>query len=200
MTELATIFKALADETRAFLKGGVPDAVSQTNAQLMEIMMAQDFQDLTGQVIKKIVALAQEMEASILATLYLKELGVKRIVAKALTLDHAKVLRRLGATEVVFPERDMAYRLAERLATPNVFERFAVSEGFSAVELSAPAPLVGLTLREAELRSRYGVTVVAIRKHGERVIIVPDGWERVEPGDVLVVIGPDEQVRAFEHL
>lgn len=147
-----------------------------------------------------VVSIGQNMEASILATLYVRELGVKRIVAKALTLDHAKVLKRLGATEVVFPERDMAYRLAERLATPNVFERFAVSEGFSAVELSVPAPLVGLTLREAELRSRYGVTVVAIRKQGERVIVVPDGSERVEPGDVLVVIGPDEQVRAFEHL
>ncbi len=147
-----------------------------------------------------VISIGQEMEASILAALYLKELGVKRIVAKALTLDHAKVLKRLGATEVVFPERDMAYRLAERLAVPNVFERFAVSAGFSAEELAAPASLVGLTLQEAELRPRYGVTAVAIRKQGDRVIVAPDGSERIEPGDVLVVIGPDERVRAFEQL
>lgn len=147
-----------------------------------------------------VVSVGQEMEASILATLYLRELGVKKIIAKALTLDHAKVLRRVGASEVVFPERDMAYRLADRLATPNVFERFAVSEGISAVELAAPAPLVGQTLREAALRVRYGVTAVAIRKQGNQVIAAPDGSERIEPGDVLVVIGPDEQVRAFQRL
>ncbi|HWP35640.1 MAG TPA: TrkA family potassium uptake protein [Thermodesulfobacteriota bacterium] len=147
-----------------------------------------------------VVSVGQEMEASILATLYLKELGVRKIVAKALTADHAKVLRRLGATEVVFPERDMAYRLAERLSLPNVFEHFAVAEGFSAAELLAPAPLAGRTLREAELRRRYGVTVVALRKQGGGVIVAPDGSERIEPGDVLVVIGPDEQIRAFERL
>ncbi|MGH7340619.1 MAG: potassium channel family protein, partial [Candidatus Rokuibacteriota bacterium] len=99
-----------------------------------------------------VVSVGQEMEASILVTLYLRELGIKKIIAKALTLDHAKVLKRLGASEVVFPERDMAYRLAERLATPNVFERIAVSEGVSAVELAAPAAVVGQTLREAALR------------------------------------------------
>jgi trk system potassium uptake protein TrkA len=147
-----------------------------------------------------IVSVGQEMEASILATLYLRELGVKRIVAKALTLDHAKVLRRLGAGEVVFPERDMAHRLAERLATPNVFERFAISDGVSAVELSAPEVIVGQTLREADLRARFGVTAVAIRKKGGQVIAAPDGSERVEAGDVLVVIGSDAQVGAFERL
>ncbi|HEX7126381.1 MAG TPA: TrkA family potassium uptake protein [Thermodesulfobacteriota bacterium] len=147
-----------------------------------------------------VVSVGQEMEASILATLYLRELGARKIIAKAITLDHAKVLRRLGASEVVFPERDMAYRLAERLATPNVFERFAVSEGVTAAELVAPAPLVGVTLREAALRSRYGVTAVAIRKQGNQVIAAPDGSERIDRGDVLVVIGPDEQVRAFERL
>ncbi len=147
-----------------------------------------------------VVSVGQEMEASILVTLYLRELGLKRIVAKALTLDHAKVLKRLGAHEVVFPERDMAYRLAERLATPNVFERFAVSEGMSAVELAAPAAIVGQTLREAALRVRYGVTAVAIRKQGNQVIAAPDGSEKVEQGDVLVVIGPDEAVRAFERM
>ncbi|HEY8370168.1 MAG TPA: TrkA family potassium uptake protein [Thermodesulfobacteriota bacterium] len=147
-----------------------------------------------------VVSVGQEMEASILATLYLRELGARRIVAKAITLDHAKVLRRLGASEVVFPERDMAYRLAERLATPNVFERFAVCEGVSAVELAAPAPIVGLTLGEAALRARYGVTAVAIRKPDNQVIAAPDGSERVERGDVLVVIGPDDRVRAFERL
>ncbi len=147
-----------------------------------------------------VVSVGQEMEASILVTLYLREFGVKKIIAKAVTLDHAKVLKRLGASEVVFPERDMAYRLAERLATPNVFERFAVSEGVTAVELTAPAPIVGRTLREAALRVKYGVTAVAIRKKGDQVIAAPDGSERIDPGDVLVVIGPDEQVRAFERL
>ncbi len=147
-----------------------------------------------------VISIGQEMEASILATLYLKELGVKKIVVKALTLDHAKVLKRLGATEVVFPERDMAYRLAERLAMPNVFERFAIAAGFSAEELAAPESLVGLTLQEAQLRARHGVTAVAIRKPGDRVIVAPDGSERIEPGDVLVVIGPDERIRAFEQL
>lgn len=153
-----------------------------------------------GEADAAIVSVGQEMEASILVTLYLKELGVKKIIAKATTLDHAKVLRRLGASEVVFPERDMAYRLAERLATPNVFERFAVSEGVTAAELAAPAAIVGQTLKEAALRAKYGVTAVAIRKAGNQVIAAPDGSERLDEGDVLMVIGPDEAVRAFERL
>lgn len=134
---------------------------------------------------------AQAMEASILTTALLRQMGVPRIVARSLSELHARVLRAVGAHEVVSPEEEMGHRLARRLAEPNVLERLELGEDAELVELAAPESFIGQTLVDLKVRQRFGVTVVAVRRAGS-VRASPGAGDRLEPGDVLVVIGDPE--------
>jgi len=131
---------------------------------------------------------AEAMEASILATTLLRQIGVPQIVARSLSRLHARVLRAVGAHVVVSPEEEMGERLARRLAQPNVLERVLLGGAAELAELEAPAEFVGKTLVELDVRRRYGVSVVAIRR-GSSVLASLEQNERMAPGDVLVVIG-----------
>ncbi len=134
---------------------------------------------------------AQSMEASILTTALLRQMGVPRIVARSLSELHARVLRAVGAHEVVSPEEEMGHRLARRLAEPNVLERLELGEDAELVELAAPESFIGKTLVDLNVRQQFGVTVVAVRRAGA-VRASLGGGDRLEPGDVLVVIGDPE--------
>ncbi len=136
---------------------------------------------------------AESMEASILATALLRQMGVPRIVARSLSDLHARVLRAVGAHEVVSPEEEMGQRLARRLAEPSVLERFALGEGAELAELEVPAGWVGRSLVELNVRHRYEVTVVAIRR-GNTVRATVDASVPLRDGDVLVVIGEPEAI------
>jgi trk system potassium uptake protein TrkA len=134
---------------------------------------------------------AQAMEASILTTALLRQMGVPRIVARSLSELHARVLRAVGAHEVVSPEEEMGHRLARRLAEPNVLERLELGEDAELVELAAPESFIGKTLVDLNVRQQFGVTVVAVRRAGAVRASLGAG-DRLEPGDVLVVIGDPE--------
>ena len=155
-----------------------------------------------GEVDVAVVSLGERLDASILVTLYLKEMGVKRIVVKALSEDHAKVLTTIGATDVVFPERDMALRVAERLSTPTVLDQMEFMEGYSVVEMEAPKILHGMALRDADIRNRYGLSVVLIKRKGPggKVIVAPKAADVIEEGDVLVLLGEDAMIEKFKKL
>jgi trk system potassium uptake protein TrkA len=141
-----------------------------------------------------VVAIGVEaMEASILVTALLRQMGVPRIVARALSDLHARVLLAVGAHEVVSPEAEMGLRLARRLAEPNVLERLELGEGAQLAEVEAPAAFLGRTLVELDVRRRFGVSVVALRRGG-KVRATIDGSERVAEGDVMVVIGTAEAI------
>lgn len=141
-----------------------------------------------------VVAIGVEaMEASILVTALLKQMGVPRIVARALSDLHARVLLAVGAHEVVSPEVEMGQRLARRLAQPTVLERLELGEGAELAEVEAPASFVGRTLVELDVRRRFAVSVVAL-KRGGTVRATIDGSEQVAEGDVMVVIGTAEAV------
>ena len=135
---------------------------------------------------------AKSTEASILTTALLRQIGIPRIVARAFTELHARVLLAVGAHEVVKPEDDMGRRLALRLANPGIVDQIQLGDAQLA-EVEAPQAFVGQTLAELDLRSRYKVSVLAVR-HDETIVSNPGADARVEAGDVLVVLGDPEDV------
>ena len=139
-----------------------------------------------------VVAIGSNVEASIMATANCKELGVPSVVAKATNELHGRILRRIGADSVVYPDRDCAHRLAQAVANHSVVDIFEVSEGCSIAEIGVPAAAGGKTLAEADFRNRFGVTVLCIRRavpgRDRRDVIIP------QPGDVL---GPDDRLIVF---
>ncbi|MEW5762781.1 MAG: TrkA family potassium uptake protein [Bacillota bacterium] len=145
-----------------------------------------------------IVAIGQDMQASILATVILKEMGVKHVIAKARTELHGRVLSKVGADKVVFPERDMGIRVARALVTKNILDQIELSPDYSILELVAPEAFVGKTLEESALRLKHGVTVLAIRR-GADVIISPGGKQVIEPGDILVTVGRNDRLKRLER-
>lgn len=146
-----------------------------------------------------VVAIGHDMEASILVTVTLKELGVGRVVAKAATNTHGTVLAKVGADRVIFPERDMGARLAQSLVSTNILDMLELSPDVSIVELVANGAMLGKTLTDLDLRARFGVTVLAIKKADE-LRISPGGDDLIENGDVLVAIGLNKDLAKLRRL
>lgn len=146
-----------------------------------------------------VVSLGEQMDASILVTLYLKELGLREIVVKAVSEDHGKILHLIGATEIVHPERDTARRVARGLGLRSIVEYLPLAADSSLVEVQVPAEFLGRTLAELEIRKRFQVLVVAI-KRGESLVLATGGDERLQPGDVLVLVGRDVDLDAVGRL
>jgi len=143
-----------------------------------------------------VVSIGENIEASILIVVQLKELGVKEIVAKAVNPLHGKVLEKLGVDRVVYPEKEMAIRVAHSLLVGEFIEEIPIGEKHSLFELKAFDFMLGKTLRELDVRRRFGVSVLAI-KRGENLIVNPMGDEKVLPGDILVVLGTTEQLSSM---
>ncbi|MBS3946752.1 MAG: TrkA family potassium uptake protein [Dethiobacter sp.] len=144
-----------------------------------------------------IVSIGQDIQASILTTLLLKELGVNYIVAKARTVLHGKVLQKIGADRIVFPERDMGIRVAHNLVAANVLDFIELSPEYSIVEIIVPQKMVGKSLRELDLRARFGLNVLAIRSADKKINISPDATDRLQHGDVMIVVGQNEEIQAL---
>lgn len=149
-----------------------------------------------------IVAIGSNMEASIMATANCKELGVPNVVAEATSELHGKVLRKIGADSVVYPDRDSAHRLARAIANHAVVDFLEVSEGYSIAEIDVPDGVRGLSLAEADLRKKSGVTVLCIRRADEdpqkpRKIVIPQASDKLEPGDRLIVFGETRKLDAL---
>ena len=145
-----------------------------------------------------VVSLGDHMDWSILVTLYLKELGIRKIVVKAISEDHGKVLTLIGATGVVHPERDTAVRLARALGARSIVEYLPLGVGFGLEEISAPRSFQGRKLRDLGIRQQHQVLVVAV-KNGERVDLVPGADYVVKEGDTLVIVGRDEGLAAVSE-
>ncbi|HOJ27226.1 MAG: TrkA family potassium uptake protein [Candidatus Saccharicenans sp.] len=142
-----------------------------------------------------VVSLGPEMEPSILTVLYLHELGVSRIMAKALSSDHGKILEAIGATDVIYPERDMAIRLAQKLSSRNVLEYLPLAENISIQEIVPPESFIGKKLKDLNLTNRYHVQVIAIRQLvPEKLIFIPGADFVIKDSDVLVVMGEEDNI------
>lgn len=150
-----------------------------------------------------VVAIGTDLEGSVLATLNLKELKIRQVVAKASTELHGTVLQRVGADRVIYPDRDMAIRLARSIAAPSILDYIELSGGASIVEMKAPAGMVGKTLAEARIRNIYGVHVLALRHKGvgqaEETTLAPSASDVISEGDTLVLFGPDERMRTMSQ-
>lgn len=146
-----------------------------------------------------IVAIGEDVQANTLTVLLLKELGVEYIVAKARNTLHGKMLVKLGVDRVVFPERDMGQRVAHNLVAANVLEYIELSPNLSMVEVTTPKSLVDKTLAETNLRAKYAINVVAI-KRGEQVIVPPVPSEKILAEDILFVVGDTSGIHRLEEL
>jgi trk system potassium uptake protein TrkA len=146
-----------------------------------------------------IVAIGNDMQSSILTTLILKELGVKKVIAKATSKTQGRVLEKVGADWVIYPERDMGSRVAHQLMSPNVLNYIQLSEEYNIEELKIPSSLTERSLRELDLRAKYNISVIAIVCN-EEIIITPSPDHIIHEGDLLVVIGSREDLAQFVNI
>ena len=140
-----------------------------------------------------IVSIGTDLEASVLVTMMLKEMGLKYIIAKAQNNLHAKILKKIGVDKVVFPERDMGKRIAHNLITPNIKEYIELEPDYSINEVKALPEFLNKTLSELDLQNKYGISVLAI-KTGNSCNIYPREKNVIKKNDFLIVIGETKRI------
>jgi len=146
-----------------------------------------------------IISFGEDLAASTLITLHLKEAKVKTIIVKAPNEDHKRVLERVGATQVIIPEREMADKVAKSLISPNVLDYIPLSEDYTISEVVPPTSFMGKTIGELRLRTKYHVEVIAVREMlPDRVTMVPKADFVIKDSDVLVVIGKTADVQKIK--
>lgn len=144
-----------------------------------------------------IVAIGDNIQASILTTIILKELGVKNITVKAQNDYHEKVLLKIGADHVVHPERDMGRRIANNMISNSVLDYLELSDEHSIVEIVASEKIDGHSILNLDIRAKYGINIVAIKRANE-IIVSPQANEIIHEKDILIVIGADADINRFE--
>jgi len=148
-----------------------------------------------------LVSTGTKISISILITLHLQELGVKKILAKAVDEDHEKILKKVGATEIIHPEKDMAVRVAKGLSTPNVMDFIPMEEGYNLLHVAPPRAFIGKSLRKLDLRAKYHVYVIAIKEIvPDNFILVPPADFVIKDSDLLIMIGKSEDIRRIKAL
>lgn len=146
-----------------------------------------------------VVAIGEDVQSNIMATLQLKEIGAKYIVATARNTLQAKLLEKIGANRVVLPERDMARRVAYNLASTSVMDYIELSPQFSIVEITVPKAFQNKTLAESNIRAKYGINIVAIKRQDD-LIISPLPSEELREHDIAVVVGSNDGINNLEEL
>ncbi len=146
-----------------------------------------------------IVSLTESMESSIIATLLLKEIGVPYIICKAKNDLQGKMLSKIGADQIVYPERDMGEWLANRLTSKNVLDIIDLNSNYSIVEINVAEDWIGKSLIELRLREKHGLNVIAI-KNKKKINITPSGDERIHKSDTLVVVSEHRKLKHIDKL
>src|SRR3954452_5301544 len=146
-----------------------------------------------------IVAIGNDMQSSILTVSLLKELGIKKVIAKALGKRHGQVLDKVGADWIIYPERDMGERVANQLLSPNMLNYIELSKEHSIEEIMIPSKMAEKSLRDLDIRAKYNVSVIAIVREGE-IIISPSPDQIIHKEDLLVMIGNREDIAKFSNI
>ena len=147
-----------------------------------------------------VVSIGTDLEASILVTMLCKEMGVEYVLTKASSDMHAKVLRRVGADKIVFPERDMGARVAYNLVSTSILDFIELSPDYSLVELEVPKAWIAASMKELNLRVNYGINVMAIRHADGGITVAPQGADILRAKDVLVAIGSNNSLAGLERI
>ncbi len=169
------------------------------------ILDVRDFHALSAVVTpdfdEAIVSMGESLESSIMTTLHLKKIGVKRIWAKATTDDHAAILKSIGAHEIIFPERETARRLAAHIINPNLLDFIPLEEDYRVMDVAPPDSFYGHTLAELDLRKNYGVFVLAIKELVPvRFVFLPPPDFVIKPSDILVMIGKEKDLMEIREM
>ncbi|MDF2726000.1 MAG: potassium transporter Trk [Paenibacillus sp.] len=144
-----------------------------------------------------VVAIGQDIQSSILTTIILKEIGVPKVVVKAQNELHGKVLQKIGADKVVYPERDMGQRVAHHLISSNIIDYIELSDDHSIAEIRASRAMIGKSLGQLDIRAKYGCNVMGI-KSGTAMNIAPRADDLIKEDDVLIVVGKNSDMKNFE--
>lgn len=144
-----------------------------------------------------IVAIGDDIQASILTTVILSELGIKKITVKAQNNYHEKILKKIGADQVVHPERDMGKRIAHRIVSPNILDYLEISKEHSIVELKVGPKMLHKSLLDLDIRAKYGCNVIGI-KQKEHINVSPSANKILQEDDILIIIGADRDLEKFE--
>ena len=159
-----------------------------------------------------IISMGEDIETSILATLIAKDLGVKNVIVKCVSPWHSKIAVKIGADKVVYPELEMAKKLAQSMASPNILEQIEFSKDYNLVEIIAPEILWGKTIKDSGIRNKYGINVIAIKRQTpivnddgqadikEETNVTPAPDDEILENDVLVVVGRQEQIDKLKKL
>jgi len=146
-----------------------------------------------------IVSLGDNISASVLVTLYLKDLHIENIYVKIISEDHGRALERIGATEVIFPERDLARKLAKSLSSPNLIDYLPLTDEYDIVEIAPPKEFIGKTLAELGLRSKYGINILAVRGLvPEKITMNPGGAFTIKDSDILLALGKPDDIEKMK--
>lgn len=162
-----------------------------TNESTLRELGAQNFDVV-------VVSIGTDIQSSIMVTLLLKEMGVKNIISKAVNNLHAKVLYRIGANRVVFPEQEMAIRIAQNLVTNNIFDFINLSSEHSIAEVKVKEEWIGKSILEVDFRKNYNITIIAIKNGIETKISITPSTIFIE-GDILLVLGTNEDIQSLDE-
>jgi trk system potassium uptake protein TrkA len=191
--------EVLAIDNNRDIVQSIKDRVSQ-----VVVADATDRKVLESLGVKKVdsaIVCIGSVEASVLTTLNLKDIGVRQVVAKAISEIHSRLLYKVGASEVFFPEKDQAASLAERLHSPNILEYLPFIEGYSIVEFTPPKNFIGKSLKSLNLINQYGIQVIAIKELvPNRLNLVPTGQFVLKDSDILILLGPNDALDKLQKI
>lgn len=165
-----------------------------TDADILDTIGVSDFEAVIVGIGEKYI------QNSILVTLILKEKGAKKIIAKAGTKTQGRVLSKVGADEIVFPEKDMGEKVARSLVSSNIMDFLEVSSDFSIVEIKTPKLMVGKNLIELNLRHKYGVTIISIKNEDGKIKSPPDVNYRFKEDDIVTLIGENKKLKKLHFI
>lgn len=146
-----------------------------------------------------VVAIASDYQASVMATIVCKEMGISTIVAKARDELHAKVLKKIGATKTVFPERDSALRLAHSITNRNIMDFITLSDEYDLVEVLPLQKWIGRSIIENDIQKKYGLNIIAI-KEGDDVILNPERDHMIKANSILTILAHKKNIQKFEQI
>lgn len=159
-----------------------------------------------------IISIGEDVETSILATLIVKDLGVKNVIVKCVSQWHSKIAVKIGADKVVYPELEMAKKLAESMVSPNILEQIEFSTDYNLLEIVAPKEFWGKTIRTSGVRNKYGINIIAVKRQipfvnddgqtdiKEDTNVAPGPDDEILENDVLVVVGKEEELEKLKKL